>query len=120
MTLAARLRKIVGDLRVALGIDRLPSYSRSRAELGGVPWRTLDATDRWFLESAESLAAVSDSSIELAPSLPGMVVRKQKARPPVATSEISGVVNLRTPGLPWWIYVGAVGLVALIVVIFRS
>ena len=119
MTLAARVRKLVGDVRVAVGLDRLPSYSQARAELGGVPWRKLDATDRWFLESAESLAAIGDASIELAPIMTGVVVRQQQmVAPPIATSETSGVVDLRR-GMPWWIY-GLVALaISITVVAFR-
>jgi hypothetical protein len=116
MALGSRVRKIVGDIRVAVGLDRLPSYSESRAQLGGVPWRNLDATDRWFLESADSQPAVSDS-VELA--LPGLV----RHTAPKSTSPFDVIsasfVKLRRSSLPWWMYaLGALGI-GIVFVAFR-
>jgi len=44
----------------------LPNYQRSREELGGLPWRKFDQTERWFLQSASELEA-SDDPISLTP-----------------------------------------------------
>jgi hypothetical protein len=56
-------------VRAVRGPD-LPSYHRSRDELGGVPWRQLEQSDAWFINSTGALRTASGSEIEIQPSRP--------------------------------------------------
>lgn len=45
---------------------RLKSYETAREELGGVPWRTLQQTERWFLAAAQGPPPVPPEALDSA------------------------------------------------------
>jgi hypothetical protein len=63
-----------GFMRVlARGIEilrpRLPNYDRARSELGGMPWRRFDHTEKWFIATPttnlDELLAPSGDAVDL-------------------------------------------------------
>jgi hypothetical protein len=67
----ARVLRRLGDARAwvarALRGPELPSYERSREELGGVPWRRFEQSDAWFIKSSGALKATSGADIVVDP-----------------------------------------------------
>ena len=109
-TLAERLQRSFARAakwaRLHLGSGRgLPSYQRSREELGGVPWRRFEKTDAWFVGSAPGLtsdalpsqaelAAATEQDL-LAFSEPALV--SEPAADPGLGAELDAAPDLRTP-----------------------